>query len=242
MSRSTAIMAIALLPGMFPVVFHGQNPAVFEVATIRPSETKAVFGSQTTSADTLTIRQTSLREIIRRAYSLSEQELDAPDWAREQQFDVVGKAAAPATDAQLWEMAGPLLAERFQMRFHRESREVQGFVMVADKISPNLHASEGGSSQFAMTRGAFTGHNITMSRLGQMLSAPMQRPILDETGIQGGYDFSFELGAYLGGGGPIDLPSAIITALREELGLKLESKRIQVQVMVIDQLKLPDEN
>src|SRR5215471_13652791 len=89
-----------------------QTPTAFEVSTVRPSAgpipgVPPMFGQQRTAGDTLTIRHTPLIEIIRRAFNVVEQELVGPDWIREQRFDIIGKSAASATDAELWSMVRP---------------------------------------------------------------------------------------------------------------------------------------
>jgi uncharacterized protein (TIGR03435 family) len=201
-----------------------------------------MFGQQRTSADTLTARHTQLIEIIRRAYGVVDQELaGAPDWIREQRFDIVGKVAGPATDAQLWSMVRPLLEERFKFKYHREPREVSGLALVVGKNGPKLTQSEGGSSEFSMAGGVFKGHNVPLSRLAQLLSSVLRRPVIDATGLDGTYDFTVDPKPYAGQGPP-DLQGMVITAIQEELRLKLESRKFELQVMVVDHIERPDEN
>jgi uncharacterized protein (TIGR03435 family) len=236
---------------LFFVVSHtallAQTPAAFEVSTVRPSAgpipgVPPMFGQQRTKADTLTARHTPLIEIIRRAFGLVEQELlGGPDWIREQRFDIVGKSAAPATDAELWSMVRPLLKERFKLKYHREPREVSGLALVVGKNGPKLNRSQGGSNDISTAGGVITGHNVPMSRLAGLLSSVMRRPVTDATGLEGTFNFSVDPKPYAGPG-PLDLPSMVTTAIQEELGLRLESRKFQLQVMVIDHIEPPDEN
>src|SRR5690348_3874358 len=233
---------------MFSVVLRAQAPPAFGVATIRPSEGPIPgipfnLGQQRTTADTLIARNTALREIIQRAYGIGPQQLEGPAWLNEVKLDLVGKSARPATDAQLWAMVRPLLEERFHMKYRQETREVSGLAMVVGKKGHKLKVSEGGSNNLAMNAGVFTGSNVTLGRLAGLLSAVLRRPVRDETGLEGTYDFVINTKAYAGQGGPQDLASLTITAFREDLGLQLESRKFDTQVMVIDQMeRTADEN
>ena len=224
-----------------------QTAPSFEVSTVRPTAgpipgVPPIFGQQRTTADTLNARHTPLVEIIRRAFGVVEQELvGAPDWVREQRFDIVGKSAVPATDAELWSMVRPLLEQRFKLKYHREPREVSGLALVVGKNGPKLTRSEGGSNNISAAGGVISGRNVPISRLAQILSSVMRRPVTDATGLEGTYDFSVNPKSYAGQGA-LDLPGMIIIAIQEELGLKLESKKFELQVMVIDHIEPPDEN
>jgi len=224
-----------------------QTSPAFEVSTVRPTAgpipgVPPIFGQQHTTADTLTARHTALIEIIRRAFGVVEQELvGAPAWVRDQRFDIVGKSAAPATDAELWSMVRPLLEQRFKLKYHREAREVSGLALVVGKNGPKLTRSEGGSNNISAAGGVITGRNVPMSRLAQILSSVMRQPVSDATGLEGTYDFKVDPKPYAGQG-PLDLPGMMIIAIQEELGLKLESRKLELQVMVIDHIEPPDEN
>jgi uncharacterized protein (TIGR03435 family) len=236
-----------LLFALSATVLLAQAPLAFEVSTVRPSAgpipgVPPIFGQQRTTADTLNARHTVLIEIIRRAFGVVEQELaGGPDWIREKRFDIVGKSAVPATDAELWAMVRPMLEERFKLKYHREPREVSGLALVVGRNGPKLGLSEGGSNDISLAGGILTGHNVPLSRLAQLLSSVMRRPVTDATGLEGTYNFSVDPKPYAGPG-PLDLPSMITTAIQEELGLRLESRKFQLQVMVIDHIEAPDEN
>src|SRR4029077_52762 len=208
-----------LLLALSAAALVAQTPPAFEVATVRPTAgpipgIPAMLGHQETTPDTLTARHTALIEIIRRAYGVGPQELvGGPDWIREERYDIVGKSAARATDAELWSMVRPLLEERFKFKYHREPKEVSGLAMVVGKNGPKLPRSEGGSDNFSAANGVLKGHNVPMSRLAQLLSAVMGRPVMDATALDGAYDFLLDPKPYAGPGVP--LPSMMITALQE---------------------------
>jgi uncharacterized protein (TIGR03435 family) len=115
--------------------------------------------------------------------------------------------------------------------------------MEAGKRGAKLKPSEGGSNNLAMNAGTFTGSNVTMERLAGLLSSVLRRPVRDETHLEGTFDFVIDTRAYAGLGGPQDLASLTITAFREDLGLQLESRKFDLEVMVIDHIeRTPDEN
>ena len=239
-------LPLLVIIALSATVLLAQAPPAFEVATVRPTAgpipgVPGIFGQQRSSADTLTIRHTQLVEIIRRAFGVVDQELaGVPDSLKDQRFDIIGKAAAPTPDAQLWLMVRPLLEERFKLKYHRERREVSGLALVVAKKGTKLIRSEGGSNEISLAGGILTGHNVTLTRLAQLLSSVMRKPVSDMTGLEGSYDFTVDPKSYAGPGQ--DLQGMVISAIQEELGLKLESKKIELQVMVVDSIQPPDEN
>src|SRR5262249_1107659 len=98
-------LVLLIAPAVMPVLDLCAQPlAKFEVATVRLSEGPIPgipfnLGQQRTSPDTLTARNTALREIIQRAYGIGPQQLEGPAWLNEVRLDLVGKSAQPATDA-----------------------------------------------------------------------------------------------------------------------------------------------
>jgi uncharacterized protein (TIGR03435 family) len=132
-------------------------------------------------------------------------------------------------------MARALLEQRFKFKFHREPRQVSGLALVIGKNgTKGLTRSEGGSNNFAMGGGVFAGHNVPISRIAVLLTALMRTPVQDATGLEGTYDFKIDPKEYQG--------SPVPTIIQEGLGLKLESRKLELQVMVIDHIEMPDEN
>jgi uncharacterized protein (TIGR03435 family) len=147
-------------------------------------------------------------------------------------------------------MLQTLLAERFNLASHRQSRDMQVYVLVVDKNGPKFHESEGdGESQQTGSKLTRRWIRTKMAQLADNLGEAMQAPVLDQTGLSGKYDFSLDLTLYLsaaGGdrpeGGRPDILLMMLTAVREQLGLKLESRRAAVDVLVIDHLEKPTAN
>jgi uncharacterized protein (TIGR03435 family) len=158
---------------------------------------------------------------------------------------------------QIAERLRALLAERFQLVIHRETKEQSIYALVLAKNGPRLQETkETGTQQNMMTnRGRSEGHAIPIGMLAQSLSGLTGRPVVDKTGLAGKYDFVLEWTPDVGadaraqgfGNGvtePAPAPGGptIFTALQEQLGLKLESQKGPVENIVIDRAEKPSEN
>ena len=134
-----------------------------------------------------------------------------------------------------------LLADRFGLVTHRETRTVSGYALVKGKERPKLRASESSrAGQAATFRGRIVGRATEMVVLASMLGRPLGAPVVDKTGIKGTYDFELNFA-------PVESPDSslpsIFTAIKEQLGLKLESQKVPLQMLVIDNCqRVPTEN
>ena len=157
-------------------------------------------------------------------------------------------------ERQFKAMLQKLLADRFQLAFHREQRELPAFVVVPGSGPHRLTPTKapGSLSVAGIGPGLFYGVNATTTDFATALQgAAMDRPVVDQTGLTGRWDFRLEWTpdpSQFGGRalpvGPSDAnrPTALFTAIQEQLGLKLESKRTLVDVLVIDRVEKPSEN
>jgi uncharacterized protein (TIGR03435 family) len=170
-----------------------------------------------------------------------------PDWATfgDLRFNIEAKAEDPAsaTEEQLLQMLRALLIERFSLRFHRETQDVPGFALVVGKNGPKLREAAGEetvtsfSPSFKPIQGQPTTLNAqkcSMSRLADVFTQMGERPVNDETGLTSAYDFKLSWDETNG-------PS-LVTALREQLGLRLESSKVPVSIFVIESAQKPSEN
>jgi uncharacterized protein (TIGR03435 family) len=151
-----------------------------------------------------------------------------------------------------------LLADRFKLTIHWETRELAVYALVVTKNGPSLHDSKepDGSSHTSTSTGQFTGRGISMVEMAltltQELSRELGRVVIDKTGISGRYDVTLrwtpDAGtAFINSGTegtapPPDSGPSIFTAIQEQLGLKLESTKGPVQVLVIDHVEMPSRN
>ena len=172
---------------------------------------------------------------------------DSPDWviAGSERFNIEAKADDPAkaTEAQLHLMLQTLLAERFQLKFHRENREMPGFGMVVGKNGHKLREAKGdevvlsfGGAAKPELRGPISLklRKYSMPQLAALLSQIGPGPMVDKTGLTGAYDFDLMWDESSG-------PS-LFTALQEQLGLKLEPQKVPVSFFLFDSAQMPGEN
>lgn len=229
----------------------------FDVASIKPSTTPQGQGLRslrediTTGPDRLTMVNVNLNTAVRWAYKLGVYEISAPDWMTGERFDFTAKAANPVPEDQLRAMLQTLLKQRFKLEVHRESKEVSGYALVPGKGAPKVtKVDDIGGGEGAMTGAGlvFEGHKMPLSRLSDILASALKTPVRDMTGLEGNYDFKLDMRPYLAqlqpaAGGGLDLVGIAIPALQEQLGLKLESRKFPIEVLVVDRMeKAPSEN
>lgn len=234
----------------------------FEVATIKPnpgSNPGQGFGVRGRTFSTL---NTSLEDLIVFAYDVhAKQVLNGPDWIDKDKYDItaVPDAEGSPSNRQWKEMVQKLLAERFQLVFHHEKRELPVYVLSVARGGPkNLNKSDRTDDGFSVPirdiPGGFTMpiKNAAMSDFTSfaLQGAVLDRPVLDQTGIQGRYDFTLtwaqlgtEFGGHLPAPRPTDNPPPnLFTAIQEQLGLKLEAVKTAADVLVIDKAEKPTPN
>jgi uncharacterized protein (TIGR03435 family) len=260
------------------------NPT-FEVASVRPNKTgdgRVMLGLQPGGRFNAT--NVPLRLLLRQAFNVQESQIiGGPDWMGSDRFDIVAKAPEGEFTADVMRpMLRSLLAERFKLVVHNETREMPIYALVkarADgKLGPNLapaavdcaavmRGRRGGGPPpappqpgqklecgFMIGPGRLNAGGMPLLNLAQTLSSQVGRIVLDRTELTGNYDFeltySFEgLGSVFPGGGPPLVNGApapvdpnmpnLFTALQEQLGLKLDSQRGAVDVIVIDSVEQP---
>lgn len=166
--------------------------------------------------------------------------------------------------AGIYPMLEALLRERFAFKYHRETRELPAFVLTLDRSGHKLKPTEAKmisrpdgtqrlerSMQFMPFNGANGQRmlrlkvvNLTLAELAEKLSSMLNRPVVDQTGLPGGFDFEMEYAAdpdNLRPGAELTGPE-LFTALHEQAGLRLESTRSPVEVVVIDHIERPSKN
>ena len=210
-------------------------------------------GPGTGSPERITFTHISLKNLIRAAYNeWSPQQLETPAWMESATFDIVANVPPGATREQANLMLQSLLADRFQLKIHRATRELPIYALVVAKNGPKLKAAgadpnaprgRGTIGSGARKRFEFDGR--TMVSFADVLANEVERPVIDMTGLGGTYDIRLEFAQIKPGPGlpiPQDAPD-LFTALTDQLGLRLESRRGPVVVLVVDSaLRQPTEN
>jgi uncharacterized protein (TIGR03435 family) len=225
----------------------------FEVASVKVPE--VVFGQPynidlgTIRHDTLTLTNASLADCIRFAYGLnSDLQLSGPDWigSKELRYDIVAKTAPNTPREQVLVMMQRLLAERFKLAIHREQRVLNYYALQVGKGGPVMPAATDVPARVPtgiQGQLRIVSNRMPMSSLVVLLSRYMKAFVADETGLKG--DFEVKLIWT-----PEDRPvpddergPSVFTAVQEQLGLKLISKKGPTDILVVDRAeRIPLEN
>jgi uncharacterized protein (TIGR03435 family) len=214
----------------------------FEVASVKPVITLA--GPHVVSLNVnhgrLSIEAAELRQIVGLAYAIQRvRVLGGPSWADSDQFDIVAKAASPeATRDEVRSMLQTLLAERFQVAVHRETKQLPAYTLVLGKGGSKLKRaspdSKSGMTDSAGPNGeqrmVFVSSPVRV--LVNLLANSLGSPVVDQTGLEGPYDYTVEWP---------DAGSSLFASV-DQLGLKLEAKKEPVEVLVIDRAQHPSAN
>jgi uncharacterized protein (TIGR03435 family) len=237
------------------------NPE-FEVATIKPATPDRQGKGFMVRQRQFSTINTTLNDLITFAYGIHVKQITgAPTWMETEKFDVAAQPAGEGqpNDRQWKTMLQKLLADRFKLAFHRDKKELSVYAITVAKNGPKLTKSEGNPSGlpglFFRGLGNLPATNATMADFaGVMQGAVLDRPVVDQTGLTGRWDFTltwtpdeFQF-AGLGVRPPpppsngAAAPPDLFTAFQEQLGLKLESTKAPAEVFVIDKVAKPTEN
>jgi uncharacterized protein (TIGR03435 family) len=238
-----------------------QKPAAFDVATIRPtSPNDFMLGFFREPGGRFVASGYSLRSLMLQAYEVQNNQIvGGPGWINTERWSIQAKADGVSDLIpmdQFRMMLRSLIEDRFQLKSHRETREMPLYELTVDKKSMKLQPStdDGSAATISVRQGEFSGKKIPMSRLIEVLSQELHRPVVDKTGLTARYDFNFswtsEVVARSGSPGlsPATVPAVaaerpgIFTAIEEQLGLKLTSARASLEVIVVDNVEKPSDN
>jgi uncharacterized protein (TIGR03435 family) len=243
-------------------------PPAFEVSTIKLNKSGSPSSHSDLRGGNFNATNVSLKNVLQyQAYGIPGSRIfGGPKWLDSERFDIEAKAESVAAARlrtlardqrriQTRAMFQQLLAERFKLAVHWETRELPVYALVIGRKGPKLnHAKEtDGSSGTSSGDGQFKGTAVTLAEfadaLTQELSGELGRVVIDKTGIPGRFDVALQ---WMPGneaplpndnaGGSADSRPSIFTAIQEQLGLKLESSKGPVQVLVIDHCEMPSEN
>jgi uncharacterized protein (TIGR03435 family) len=205
--------------------------------------------------DPVMIRWTStpLRVLVQAAYGLKSYQMEGwPNSLNSDKWNIDARTDGPTTSKQKYEMLQTLIVERFGLKFHREMKDIPGYVLVIAKNGPKLREvkeGEGSSIPAGATiqSGLIIGHQVRMMDWVGLFASVLGCPFEDSTGLMGKYDFKLEWAPDdtqpNGGEAPDTSRPTIFAALQEQLGLKLEVKKFPVEMFVIDHVdKVPAVN
>ena len=251
-------MRISVLAGWVAILvapggLAAQGP-VFEAASIHvaaPGEAGPgdIPRNMDSSPGHFAMRNVPLRYCLEWAWDLKDYEISGPDWIKsENRYDIIANAPGAATEDEMRLMLRSLLTERFQMKIHRETRNLDVYVLGPGKSEPKVKeaaADEQPSLGAAQPKGSVKFTKQPISRFTFMLTRRLDKPTLDETGLKGLYDFTIDLSGLGFSGNPPEDTSApsVFTTVPQNLGLRLEAAMRPVDILVVDHAeKVPTAN
>jgi uncharacterized protein (TIGR03435 family) len=252
-------VAMMLVLAAGALTAQSETPAkpAFDVASIKQNKSgDAALTFAVQPGGRFVATNIPLKQFIRAAYTLQLYQIDAPSWVETDRFDVVGTTERDIAATAPWTPGGKfllvqlmmqsLLADRFQMVAHTEQRQTQGYALVADSPARAANRLAPAQTPCESNCGARTGpgtlnwRGAPLPQLAEFLSQITGRLVIDATGLSGTYDIELQW-APESQQAPTDAPS-IFTALQEQLGLRLEPRRMPTTMLVIDAIERPAEN
>jgi uncharacterized protein (TIGR03435 family) len=234
------------------------DAAIFAVSSVRESGADTGREIRFLPGGTFVARGANLRLLIKIAYNLNDdQVVGGPSWTGMKHFDIEAKpdpAADPAgrTESELNHLRlQALLRDRFQLKLRSATKEMSTFALVVAKGGPKLKTSQSTDTQphFQGQSGRMLAQNATIDNLAAALQDWVGHPVLNLTGLPGRYDLKLEWTPDQSPSQPssqttpiYDAGPTIFTALKQQLGLSLESRKRPAQCQVLENVALPTEN
>jgi uncharacterized protein (TIGR03435 family) len=262
MIRTTAALIVASVAGLLAQT--PQRPLTFDVTSVKPNTSGEQGGSSKAERGRYVGVNVTLTRVIGLAYRPVQEFVGGPDWINADRFDIEGKTEGTPNQMQMLEMLRSLLADRFKLVVHRETRPMAAYALVvarADgKTGPHLRRIEPCASPtrpeappvagprcggFSVGTGALRGVGVTMTQLAAELpSATGGRYVIDRTGVSGVFDVTLTWNAdsLRPEVATPDSSPSIFAAIQEQLGLKLEPITTPIDVIVIDHAERPTAN
>jgi uncharacterized protein (TIGR03435 family) len=227
------------------------QPVAFEVAAIKPAAPPEEVGrissrmSVDTDAGQLIYTNVTLKDVVRQAYKVQSYQIEAPGWMGTERWDFTATFPPGSSRDQVPLMLQALLAERFGMAMHRETKDLPAYALtvVESKMKP-IESSGDNLSTSGSRTGSHVEAKASMRGLTEYLSGRLDRPVLDQTGLSGGFEFTLDWSVddSADTNGAVAGPS-IFTAVQEQLGLKLNATKGPVELIVVDRAdRQPTEN
>jgi uncharacterized protein (TIGR03435 family) len=244
---SLVFLATALAPHALPQTF---DVASVKRLSMDPFPQGGLKRSIT--ATSVSFHVATLGNLFEWAFGMTIYQVIGPNWLNwptDAAYDIDAKTGSPATEEQLKQMMQTLMVERFQLKFHRETRDTVVYALVVAKSGPKLQRSESVGEARVRPTGMYKDafDKMSMAEFALFLETPFQpRHVVDETGLTGKFDFTLNEAEYIldenGKAitdtiGRVDETSALVRALPLQLGLALQKKTVPMEVLVIDHVE-----
>jgi uncharacterized protein (TIGR03435 family) len=263
---SNVLLSLALLASLgYCPHSVAQQPAPvlpsYDIVVIKPNNSLARGMSMDMDEATLRAENVSLKQLLVNAYGIREGLLfGLPGWANSSRFDITAKVTDPDPKAlanlsreQRQAMLAALLVDRFHLQMHTEIKTLPVYELVVAKGGPKLtttilpppdtkNPDPLGYGNLDVHNTEMTATGVTLSDLAMNLSFPLDRTVIDKTGLTGRYDFQLRWTAEDVGAAATDAPPDLFTAMQEQLGLKLQAAKGPVKTLVLDHVEQPTDN
>jgi uncharacterized protein (TIGR03435 family) len=234
-----------------PAAAQGSSDSArrFDVASIKSnSDASSRLRMQRLPGGGLAITAATVRDLVRFAFAVDAlQVYGSVGWMNSERFDILAKLVdgqEKVTKEQSLRMLQSLLAERFQLKVHKEYKEMPAYVLTVGPEGHKLNPMTDEPKQPTPKKGTAILRTTTTSGLASALTSMLGRVVVDETHLSGDYDILLEYSPVraspdttLDGSGP-----SVSEAVRDELGLRLVSRRAPVEVITIDRVERPVAN
>ena len=230
--------------------------AAFEVASIKPCKPDtpappmehAGLAEFTSPGGRFSARATSIKFLMEWAYGIQPAQLSgAPHWLAADRYDILAKADHNATDDEMKRMIQVLLTDRFQLKAHHELREISAYVISLGKTAPKisrpkddethgLHFGPNASHDQRPSNAHIVATRYTVPQLIDAFARQLGTVIVDRTGLEGEFDFVFELTPDDTRQSLMD-PGLLLQAMREQIGLTVKFEKTPVDFLVIDHIE-----
>ena len=252
MFRLAIIVVILSLPDLA----EAQSAAPqFEVASVKPSNSGPQGVWNEGSHERVRMLNMTLKSIVAEAYGIKDHDVFGPAWIESERFEIIAKISpevAKLPEEQRWKqiltMTQALLADRFKLEVHRETREMPVYALISAKSGLKLGLIGPASNDWVRARigrGTLEAKEMPVAQLMSILGGIVGREVVDESGIRGVFDIKLDWApddvTANPSSGVADKPS-IFTALQEQAGLKLESRKVPMEVVVVDRAERPSGN
>jgi uncharacterized protein (TIGR03435 family) len=259
-----ALMSINIVAAQQPAVPGVSNSPIPEVtASVRLNTSGDPLPTSRITPGTFTVTNYMVRGLITLAYELQTIELfDVPAWVQQDRYDIVaqfdnGDRGTVANSAAMRQMLRQLLAERFNLKLHKEVRTIPVYALIFDRPDKRLGRGLRVSSTtcqagvptapggrpcglFGGPLSQMGGDAVTVQQISKFLSSVVQKIVVDRTGLTGTYDLDLSFTREVVPDADPNSPPSIFTALKEQLGLQLKAENAPVEVTVVDRFDRPE--
>lgn len=220
----------------------GQAPVAapeFEVVSVKaaPPAMNGISSRESVDGALLTYTNFTLQRLISNAYGVTERQITGPSWIADDLFEVHARLPAGTGRADVPAMLRRMLEERFQLAIDREKREMTVYALVVAKGGHKMTPVAGGDSGYGGGIRRIDGRGVTMATMAQLLASRVaDRPVVDATGLEGKFAFRLEWG-------PEPEGPSVYSAVQQQLGLKLEPRRMPMDVIRVTRAeRIPSAN